>query len=85
MGNFVRIALSLASLFSLAVLSFTPCPLLGPAYPAFTLDANSTTSVAALKDLTKCLDELYSQRTGDHGDVSPNTTSFSLSLFSTNQ
>ncbi|KAF7588571.1 hypothetical protein BBP40_005490 [Aspergillus hancockii] len=84
MGNLIHIAVALAC-FSLPVLSFTPCPLLGPAYPAFTFDTNSSLSATALEDLTKSLDELYTQGTGDHGDVSPNTTSFSISLFSTNQ
>ncbi|GAB1198373.1 hypothetical protein APSETT444_007692 [Aspergillus pseudonomiae] len=68
-----------------SVSSFTPCPLLGPAFPAFTLDKNSTTLTSALANLTGQFDELYIQGSGSHGEVYPNTTSFSVSLFSTNQ
>ncbi|OGM48014.1 alkaline D-peptidase [Aspergillus bombycis] len=68
-----------------SVSSFTPCPLLGPAFPAFTLDKNSTILRSALANLTGQFDELYIQGSGSHGEVSPNTTSFSLSLFSTNE
>ncbi|KAE8424014.1 beta-lactamase/transpeptidase-like protein [Aspergillus pseudocaelatus] len=68
-----------------SVSSFTPCPLLGPAFPALTFDKNSSILTSALADLTKKFDEQNSQGSGSHGDVSPNTTSFSMSLFSTNQ
>ncbi|KAE8371318.1 beta-lactamase/transpeptidase-like protein [Aspergillus bertholletiae] len=64
--------------------SFTPCPLLGPAFPAFTLDKNSSILASALTNLSKTFDEQNSKGNGSHGEVFPNTTSFSLSLFSTN-
>ncbi|KAE8332532.1 beta-lactamase/transpeptidase-like protein [Aspergillus sergii] len=68
-----------------SVSSFTPCPLLGPAFPAFTLDKNSSILTAALANLTGTFDEQNSQGSGSHGDTTPNTTSFSFSLFSANQ
>lgn len=64
-----------------SVLSFTPCPLLGPAFPPFTLDTNGKTVGGALQNLTKAFDTLVATNTGAHGDVSPNTT-FSIALFS---
>ncbi|KAJ0421601.1 beta-lactamase/transpeptidase-like protein [Aspergillus carlsbadensis] len=67
-------------LFSPA-LSFTPCPLLGPAFPPFTLKTNDKSVVSALENLTQAFDTLVKTNTGDHGDVSPNTT-FSIALFS---
>ncbi|KAE8154348.1 beta-lactamase/transpeptidase-like protein [Aspergillus avenaceus] len=77
---------SLVSLSLLqSALAFTPCPLLGPGFPAFSLDTNSTTISSALKELTGSLDKLYTKGNGSHGEVTPNTTSFSLSLFSTNK
>ncbi|KAL2797860.1 beta-lactamase/transpeptidase-like protein [Aspergillus keveii] len=73
-------ASSLFLLFSSA-LSFTPCPLLGPAFPPFTLNATDKTVASALQSLTEAFDTLVATNTGDHGDVSPNTT-FSIALFS---
>ncbi|KGO40068.1 Beta-lactamase-like protein [Penicillium expansum] len=67
-------------LFSSA-LSFTPCPLLGPAFPPFSLNGDDKTIASALKELTKKFDTLVATDTGTHGDVSPNTT-FSIALFS---
>ncbi|EFE44816.1 hypothetical protein TRV_00367 [Trichophyton verrucosum HKI 0517] len=66
-------------------LSFTPCPLLGPAFPEFTLDTGSEVLTSALKNLTKAFDKLVLEGNGDHGEIFPNTTSFSLSLFSVNE
>ncbi|KAM5464741.1 hypothetical protein MauCBS54593_006834 [Microsporum audouinii] len=66
-------------------ISFTPCPLLGPAFPEFTLDASSEILAPALKDLTETFDRLIFEGNGSHGEIYPNTTSFSLSLFSVNQ
>ncbi|OQE36122.1 hypothetical protein PENCOP_c012G02548 [Penicillium coprophilum] len=67
-------------LFSWA-LSFTPCPLLGPAFPPFSLDTNDKTIAGTLQKLTQEFDTLVSTKTGAHGDISPNTT-FSIALFS---
>ena len=67
-------------LFSSA-LSFTPCPLLGPAFPPFSLDTNDKTVAGALQKLTQKFDTLVATNNGTHGDTSPNTT-FSIALFS---
>ncbi|CAI7569598.1 unnamed protein product [Penicillium palitans] len=78
------ISISHASTFFLlfsSALSFTPCPLLGPAFPPFSLDTNDKTVGGALKELKQRFDTLVSTNTGVHGDVSANTT-FSIALFS---
>ncbi|KAJ5963506.1 uncharacterized protein N7479_003382 [Penicillium vulpinum] len=69
-------------LFSSAF-SFTPCPLLGPAFPPFSLDTNDKTIAGALQKLTQEFDTLVKTNTGVHGDISANTT-FSIALFSSN-
>lgn len=71
--------------FPSLILSFTPCPFLGPAYPPFRLDGNATIIATALEDLKAAFDELMSVGGGSHGEVTPNTTSFSIALFSTNE
>ncbi|KAJ5767269.1 uncharacterized protein N7511_004885 [Penicillium nucicola] len=63
------------------ILCFTSCPLLGPAFPSFTLNTTDSTISAALKKLTRGFDTLVNTTTGTHGDISPNTT-FSITLFS---
>lgn len=73
------------ALFASYALSFAPCPLLGPAYPLFTLDSNSTILQSALTELNSKFDDLIRIGNGLNGQVSPNTTSFSITLFSTNQ
>ncbi|KAL4799805.1 beta-lactamase/transpeptidase-like protein [Aspergillus venezuelensis] len=72
-----------ATFFSLlsSALSFTPCPLLCPAYPPFTLDISDKTITSALDALIREFNTLVATSTGSHGDVSPNTT-FSIALFS---
>lgn len=81
---FKMISISYASTFFLLfspALSFTPCPLLGPAFPPFSLDTNDKTVGVALKELKLKFDTLVTTNTGVHGDVSANTT-FSIALFS---
>lgn len=73
------------ALFASYALSFTPCPLLGPAYPPFTLDNNSNILQSALNELNTKFDDLMQTGTGPNGQVTPYTTSFSVALFSTNQ
>ncbi|KAJ5373414.1 hypothetical protein N7517_005420 [Penicillium concentricum] len=77
-------SISHASVFLLlfaSALSFTPCPLLGPAFPPFFLDTNDKIIANALQNLTQEFDTLVTKNTGAHGDISPNTT-FSIALFS---
>lgn len=71
-------------LFLSSALSFTPCPLIGPAYPPFALNTNDKVIAGALKNLTVSFDELTTTHTGPNGDISPNT-SFSMVLFSINK
>ncbi|KAJ5359494.1 uncharacterized protein N7496_011907 [Penicillium cataractarum] len=75
--------ISLSLLLSSA-LSFTPCPLLGPAYPPFILNTNDMIVGSALENLTAKFDQLIETGTGPNGDASPNTT-FSIALFSANK
>ncbi|KAJ5578380.1 uncharacterized protein N7459_007344 [Penicillium hispanicum] len=75
-----------ASLFLLIspALSFAPCPLLGPAYPPFTLNTTDPVIASSMKKLTKQFDSLVKTDNGPNGPVSPNTT-FSIALFSSNE
>lgn len=68
-------------LFFSSAWSFTPCPLLGPSFPPFTLDPSDKVVGSALKNLTARFDNLTKSSTGSHGDISPKTT-FSIALFS---
>ncbi|KAL2836584.1 beta-lactamase/transpeptidase-like protein [Aspergillus pseudoustus] len=83
MMNFIYMVLPSFVTFSSA-LSFRPCPLLGPAFPPFSLNANDDTVANALQNLTETFDNMIATNTGSHGDVSPNTT-FSIALFSTDR
>jgi CubicO group peptidase (beta-lactamase class C family) len=84
MMSFVVFLFWAALLLASYALSFTPCPLLGPAYPPFTLSQNSTILSTALENLTAQFDQLMATGHDSHGSVTPNTTSFSIALFSTN-
>ena len=81
---FLVFRLSSLFLFFSSALSFTPCPLLGPAFPPFVLNNNDPLLTHAMKNLTGMFDSLVKKGTGPNGDVSPNTT-FSISIFSSNQ
>jgi CubicO group peptidase (beta-lactamase class C family) len=80
MMNSMPHALTFFLLFSSAF-CFTPCPLLGPAFPPYSLNTNDKTIASALQSLTQKFDKLVAESTGTHGDISPNTT-FSMALFS---
>ncbi|EED15033.1 alkaline D-peptidase, putative [Talaromyces stipitatus ATCC 10500] len=54
------------------------------AYPPFKLENNSTALQSALTKLRSQLDQLIQTGNGQYGPVTPNTTSFSIALFSTN-
>lgn len=78
-------SVSFSLLFSSAFSTvFTPCPLLGPAFPPFVLDTKNTIVENALGNLTANFDQLVEKGTGPNGDISPNTT-FSIALFSANK
>lgn len=63
--------------------SFQPCPLLGPRFPIPTALTTSQTMNMALRNLTEAFDEMISSGDSSFGEISPNTTSFSVALFST--
>ena len=60
----------------------TPCPLLGPDFPAPKNLSSSPVIQAALKNLTALLKSAISTGNSTHGVVPFNTTSFGLSIFS---
>ena len=62
--------------------SYQPCPLLGPRFPVPTAIATSQTMNIALRNLTEAFDEIVSSGNSSFGEISPNTTSFSVALFS---
>ncbi|ORY18631.1 beta-lactamase/transpeptidase-like protein [Clohesyomyces aquaticus] len=62
---------------------FTPCPLLGPRFPIPKSTAMSPIIREGLQNLTNTLDLYLRASDGKYGPVTPNTTSFSLALFST--
>ncbi|OJI97598.1 hypothetical protein ASPVEDRAFT_79301 [Aspergillus versicolor CBS 583.65] len=66
-----------------SALSFTPCPLLGPAFPPYTLDTDDKILNKALETLTHKFNTQLGGNSGSHGETSPNTT-FSVALFSAN-
>ncbi|THC91398.1 hypothetical protein EYZ11_009147 [Aspergillus tanneri] len=74
-----------AWLLTSAAIAFTPCPLLGPSFPPFKLDPSSKDISSALDNLSKELERQNKEGNGSHGVTYPNTTSFSLALFSTNE
>lgn len=85
MASSLARSVSFFLLFSSAISTgFTPCPLLGPAFPPFVLDTNDTIVGRALETLTANFDQLVQTGTGPNGDISPNTT-FSIALFSANK
>ena len=62
--------------------AFQPCPLLGPRFPAPTSLITSPIIQSALDDLEAEFNHTVSTGESSHGPTTPNTTSFSISLFS---
>ena len=62
---------------------FAPCPILGPWFPKPTSLLTSPAIKSGLQDLTDILDSNVATGNGTHGPTTPNTTSFSIVLFST--
>lgn len=62
---------------------FSACPLLGPRFPILPSTATSPIIQHGLQNLTTAFDDYVSTGTGDFGLITPNTTSFSIALFST--
>ncbi|KAK0639469.1 beta-lactamase/transpeptidase-like protein [Cercophora newfieldiana] len=89
MSPFFRVV-SLSTLLSFLAIGFAagqpayqPCPLLGALYPPPTIDKSSDEMKSFSVDFTGKFDQLI--RTGKHeiyGEVTPNTSSFSVVLFS---
>jgi CubicO group peptidase (beta-lactamase class C family) len=62
---------------------FSACPLLGPRFPISRSTAAAPIIQDGLKTLTAALDGYMLSGTGDFGLITPNTTSLSIALFST--
>jgi len=60
---------------------YQPCPLLGPSFPAPLIDPASPTLNKVAQSLNKLLDDYIVAGDGRFGLITPNTTSFSLTLF----
>jgi CubicO group peptidase (beta-lactamase class C family) len=80
--NSLPVALCSSLFFSYAHAEFTPCPLLGPRFPAPKSFASSPVFQNGLKELTESLNSYIASQNGDFGLITPNTTSFSIALFS---
>ena len=79
---FVLISL-IASALSLSLKPQYPCPLLGPDFLAPKNLPSSPVIRSALDSLTKLLNASLTSGITSHGQVQLNTTSFSISIFST--
>lgn len=61
---------------------YQPCPLLRAYYPAPTIDRSSDTIQSTVKEFTQIFDQLVqSGVSDDFGAITPNTTSFSVVVF----
>ncbi|KAK2789736.1 hypothetical protein FQN51_002679 [Onygenales sp. PD_10] len=69
------------SLPSLVHSAFTPCPILGPSFPYPKISTGDKLLKSALGDLTGQFNELVETGNSSHGTVTPDTTSFSIALF----
>lgn len=85
MFSYSALSLSVLSLvaFSKAQETFSACPLLGPRFPISQKTASSPIIQAGAKNLTDTLDAYLAAADGEFGPITPNTTSFSIALFST--
>ncbi|KAF2736427.1 beta-lactamase/transpeptidase-like protein [Polyplosphaeria fusca] len=61
---------------------FSPCPLLGPRFPIPDTLSTSPVIQEGLQNLTDALDQYILAGDGTFGEIFPNTTSFSLMIFS---
>jgi CubicO group peptidase (beta-lactamase class C family) len=76
------VVLSLLSTVASAQRSlYKPCPLLGPFFPAPLIDPTSPALNKVAQSLNKILDDYIVAGDGRFGPITPNTTSFSLALF----
>ncbi|KAF2713252.1 beta-lactamase/transpeptidase-like protein [Pleomassaria siparia CBS 279.74] len=87
MRSYFSVVMTSVFLLSSAVAAqdapFSVCPLLGPRFPILPSSASSPTIDQGLQNLTAALDNYVLAGSGDFGAVTPNTTSFSVSLFFT--
>lgn len=63
--------------------AFQTCPLLGPSYPAPNSLSTSTVVLSAIDKLKAAIDDTISTGNSSNGLLYPNSTTFSISLFST--
>src|SRR5262245_12991891 len=61
---------------------FSPCPLLGPRFPIVHSIHTSPIIKEGLKNLSDALNLYVNTANGTFGEITPNTTSFSISVFS---
>ncbi|KAH8803666.1 alkaline D-peptidase [Xylogone sp. PMI_703] len=75
----------LSCIFSATLATFTPCPILGPDYPKPPISSipSSTIIQDGISNLRTLLDQTINPNNSTHGPTTPNTTSFSIALFTT--
>ncbi|KAK3672594.1 hypothetical protein LTR78_007645 [Recurvomyces mirabilis] len=78
-----RLAVAAATLST--VLAYTPCPILGPVFPAPSSLCDADSFQAALKNISTTLD--YAGNTGKtpYGNIPSNATSFTVGVFSADE
>jgi len=87
MGQFIYPLVSVVLVASNVVVThaqrspYQPCPLLGPLFPAPLIDSASPALSTVVQSLNKLLDGYIVAGDGRFEPVTPNTTSFSLTLF----
>ena len=64
--------------------SFQPCPILGPRFPRPSDLANDDVIRSALQNTTTAFDEIVATGNSTYGTTTPDTTSFSIAFFSSN-
>jgi hypothetical protein len=82
-NSWVGRGLALATIPMSSAQSFQPCPIIGPRFPVPSGLSADPIILEAMKNTTKVFDDLVATGGGEaHGDIAPNSTSFSIALFS---
>lgn len=82
--SLTMLPLTLICSFLLGVVSANnpPCPILGPNFPLPTSLSNAPAITNGLATLQRAFNSAIQSRNSTYGPISPNTTSFSIALFS---
>lgn len=83
--NYLHYLLFSSVNFLLVNAEISACPLLGPRFPIPKTSSTSSIVQDGLKRLTAAFDAYVATGDGDFGPITPNTTSFGVALFSTEE